>query len=119
MIRQTIARRAGVGYCAHAIVLELQEDANEQQRRGGRAANIGHALIIVGNPKGGTPLIAASPTSAIDLPLKILAWEDSEGRNWLAHNEPEYLMMRHDIPPELLKNIAGLGALAAAAAEAG
>jgi uncharacterized protein (DUF302 family) len=75
-------------------------------------------LIIVGNPKGGTPLIAASPTSAIDLPLKILAWQDSEGRNWLAYNEPEYLKMRHGIPAELLKNIAGLGALAAAAAEA-
>jgi uncharacterized protein (DUF302 family) len=46
----------------------------------------------------------------------ILAWQDSQGRNWLAYNEPEYLKMRHDIPPELLKNIAGLGALAAAAA---
>ena len=75
-------------------------------------------LIIVGNPKGGTPLIAASPTSAIDLPLKILAWQDSEGRSWLAYNEPEYLKMRHGIPAELLKNIAGLGSLAAAAAAA-
>ena len=76
-------------------------------------------LIIVGNPKAGTTLIAASPTSAIDLPLKILAWQDAEGRNWLAYNEPEYVKRRHGIPPELLKNIAGLGALAAAAAGAG
>jgi uncharacterized protein (DUF302 family) len=75
-----------------------------------------NGLVILGNPKAGTPLMVAAPAVAIDLPLKILAWTDEEGRTWVAYNEPEYLQTRHHLPPELLKNIAGLGALAAAAA---
>jgi uncharacterized protein (DUF302 family) len=72
--------------------------------------------VILGNPKGGTPLIAARPTVAIDLPLKILAWQDAEGHTWVAYNEPEYVQARHRFPAELLRNIAALGALAEAAA---
>jgi uncharacterized protein (DUF302 family) len=68
-------------------------------------------LIIFGNPKSGTPLMVASPTLAIDLPLKALAWEDAEGKVWLSYNSPEYLMRRHQIPDELVKNIANVGAV--------
>lgn len=73
-------------------------------------------LIILGNPKSGTPLIVATPTVAIDLPLKILAWQDAEGHTWVAYNEAAYVQARHRFPPELAKNIAALGALAEAAA---
>ena len=73
-------------------------------------------LVILGNPKGGTPLMVAAPTVAIDLPLKVLAWEDAQGKTWVAYNEPEYMRARHGFPPEFMKNIAALGALAAAAA---
>jgi uncharacterized protein (DUF302 family) len=73
-------------------------------------------LVLLGNPKAGTPLMVASPTVAIDLPLKVLAWEDADGRRWLAYNESGYLQNRHHFPVELEKNIAALGALAAAAA---
>jgi uncharacterized protein (DUF302 family) len=73
-------------------------------------------LVILGNPKAGTSLIAAAPTVAIDLPLKILTWHDAEGRTWVAHDTPEYLQARHGLSAELIKNIAGLGALAEAAA---
>ncbi len=73
-------------------------------------------LIILGNPKGGTPLMVAAPTVAIDLPLKILAWADDDGKNWLAYNDAAYLQARHRFPAELSKNIEGLAALAAAAA---
>jgi len=72
--------------------------------------------VILGNPKAGTPLIVAAPTAAIDLPLKILAWQDVNGQSWVAYNESEYVQARHGFPPELTKNIAALGALAAAAA---
>ena len=72
-------------------------------------------LIIFGSPKGGTPLMVASPTLAIDLPLKALVWEDAEGAVWLSYNDPEYLKRRHVIPDELVKNIAGAGALFAEA----
>jgi uncharacterized protein (DUF302 family) len=68
-------------------------------------------LIIFGSPKAGTPLMVASPTLAIDLPLKALAWEDADGQVWLSYNSPEYLKRRHEIPDELVKNIAGVGAV--------
>jgi YD repeat-containing protein len=54
-------------------------------------------LLIFGNPKGGTPLMVASPTAAIDLPLKALAWEDARGQVWLSYNALSYLRTRHDI----------------------
>lgn len=53
----------------------------------------------------------ASPTLAIDLPLKALAWEDKNGNVWLSYNTPEYLGERHSVPDLLLPNIAGIGAL--------
>jgi len=68
-------------------------------------------LIFFGSPRGGTPLMVASPTLAIDLPLKALAWEDSDGKVWLSYNSPEYLKQRHNIPDDLLKNIAVAGPL--------
>jgi uncharacterized protein (DUF302 family) len=73
-------------------------------------------LVIVGNPKAGTPVMAATPTVAIDLPLKVLAWQDAEGKTWVAYNDAEYLRARHGFPAELKKNISALDALAAAAA---
>jgi uncharacterized protein (DUF302 family) len=71
-------------------------------------------LLIVGNPKAGTPLIEAQPSVAIDLPLKILVWSD-EGTH-VAFNDPAYLRRRHGFPAELDKNISGLAALVAQAA---
>jgi uncharacterized protein (DUF302 family) len=68
-------------------------------------------VIIFGNPKGGTPLMIASPTVAIDLPLKTLIWEDDGGKVWVSYNSPEYLQQRHNVPADLLKNIAGIGPL--------
>jgi uncharacterized protein (DUF302 family) len=74
-------------------------------------------LLIFGNPKGGTPLMVAAPTLAIDLPLKALVWEDEGGKVWVTHNSPEYLQQRHRVPEDLIKNIAVVGALAAKAVE--
>jgi uncharacterized protein (DUF302 family) len=59
----------------------------------------------------------AAPSSAIDLPLKILIWEDARGRAWVSYNSPAYLQERHGLPPELLQNIAVVETLAAKAAE--
>jgi uncharacterized protein (DUF302 family) len=74
-------------------------------------------LLIFGNPKGGTPLMLASPSAAIDLPLKILIAENSEGKVWISYNSPQYLKERHGLPENLLQNIAVVQALAAAAGE--
>lgn len=74
-------------------------------------------LLIFGNPKGGTPLMLAAPSIAIDLPLKILIWEDVGGKVWVSYNSPEYLRERHGVPPELAPNIAFVETLATNAAE--
>jgi len=63
-------------------------------------------VVIFGSPKVGTPLMVAAPSLAIDLPLKALAWEDADSRVWLSYNSPEYLKQRHNIPDDLIKNIA-------------
>lgn len=74
-------------------------------------------LLIFGSPKAGTPLMLASPSIAIDLPQKILVWEDRQGKVWVSYNSPEYLKERHGLPEDLLQNIAVVGLLASHAAE--
>ena len=68
----------------------------------GEAAKIGMKmpptkLLIFGSPKAGTPLMLAAPSSAIDLPLKILVWEDTHGKVWVSYNRPDYLRDRHGL----------------------
>ena len=68
-------------------------------------------LLIFGSPKGGTPIMLAAPLSAIDLPLKALAWQDAEGRVWLSYNDPHLLKIRHSLPDNLLPPINSLSTL--------
>ncbi len=74
-------------------------------------------LLIFGSPKAGTPLMLAVPTIAIDLPLKILLWEDPEGTVWITYNSPAYLQERYHLPSNLMPAIAAIETLAAKAAE--
>src|SRR5262245_31893991 len=74
-------------------------------------------LLIFGNPKAGTPLMNASPSIAIDLPLKVLVWESADDKVWISYNAPAYLQTRHSLPCELLKNISVVEELAVKAAE--
>ena len=88
----------------------------------GEAAKVGMTmpptkLLIFGNPKAGTLVMLAAPSVAIDLPLKILVWEDGQGRVWLSYNSPAYLMDRHGVPQALLPNIAVVETLAREAGE--
>ena len=88
----------------------------------GEAAKVGMKMpptkvLIFGNPKAGTPLMLAAPSLAIDLPLKILVWEDTQNKVWISYNAPEYLQKRHGVPEELMQNIAVVETLAAKAAE--
>jgi uncharacterized protein (DUF302 family) len=75
-------------------------------------------LLIFGNPKAGTPLIAAAPTVALDLPLKVLVWRNAAGAAWVGYNDPDYLVQRHELPAALAQNIQGVRAIAANAAGA-
>jgi uncharacterized protein (DUF302 family) len=87
----------------------------------GEAASVGLSmpptkLLIFGNPKAGTPLMLAAPSTAIDLPLKVLVREDGDGKVWVAYNDPEYLRERHGFPEQMVQNLAAVEALARAAA---
>ena len=88
----------------------LVDHSGEAERAGMRMPPT--KLLIFGNPKAGTPLMIASPSIAIDLPLKILVWEDANGKVWLSYNSPAYLQARHALPPDLMQNIAVMEALA-------
>jgi uncharacterized protein (DUF302 family) len=88
----------------------------------GEAAKVGLTmpptkLLIFGSPKAGTPLMLAAPSIAIDLPLKILVWQDARGRVWLSYNSPEYLAQRHGLPQNLVKALTVVAPLAAQAAK--
>ncbi len=72
-------------------------------------------LLIFGSPKAGTPLMLASPSAALDLPLKILIAEDAQGKVSISYNSAEFLQERHGLPEDLLQNVAVLPTLAAAA----
>jgi uncharacterized protein (DUF302 family) len=68
-------------------------------------------LLIFGSPRAGTPLMVASPLLALDLPLKVLVWRDRDGRVLVSYNATSYLARRHDVPEDLVGNIAGIDAL--------
>ena len=88
----------------------------------GEAAKVGlkmplTKLLIFGSPKAGTPVMLAAPSSALDLPLKILVWQSAEGRVYVSYNSSAYLQERHSIPADLMANLAVIEALATKAAE--
>jgi uncharacterized protein (DUF302 family) len=96
----------------------LQLFAEIDHRAGAIAAGLemqpAHVLIF-GHAKAGTPLMVASPLLALDLPLKLLVWEDAERKVWVSFNTPDYLAERHALPAELAKNISGVPMLVKAA----
>jgi len=114
-VDETVERLRGI-LAAKAVTLFALVDHS------GEAAKVGMTmrptkLLIFGSPKAGTPVMQAAPSIAIDLPLKILVWEDADGKVWVSYNAPEYLRERHNVPEELMKNLAVVGAIAAQAAE--
>lgn len=68
-------------------------------------------LLLLGNPQAGTPLMVAEPTIALDLPLKVLAWEAADGEVWLSYNDPNYLKQRFSLQDNLIKDIAAIAPL--------
>jgi uncharacterized protein (DUF302 family) len=80
-------------------------------------------VLIFGNAKGGTPLMQSNQTIGIDLPIKILVWQDASGTTWISYNDPAWLAKRHGLGHEVdpaVKAMTGLlSTLAHAAATAG
>jgi uncharacterized protein (DUF302 family) len=114
-VDQTVERLKDILQSKGVTLFAVIDHSEEAERVGMKMPPT--KLLIFGNPKGGTPLMLAAPSAAIDLPLKILVWEDSRGKVWLSYNSPEYLQERHGLPKDLLQNIAVVGALAAKAGE--
>ena len=114
-VDQTVQKLEGVLAAKGVKLFALVDHSGEAEKAGMQMRPT--KLLIFGNPKAGTPLMIASPSIAIDLPLKILVWEGEDGQVRVSYNAPGYLQARHDLPPGLIGNIAVVDGLAAAAAE--
>jgi uncharacterized protein (DUF302 family) len=114
-VEQTVENLKNILAAKGITIFALVDHSGEAEKAGMRMRPT--KLMIFGNPKGGTPLMLASPSIAIDLPLRILVWEDDSGRVWLSYNAPAYLQERHQLPAEFVPVLAGVEALAAKAAE--
>jgi uncharacterized protein (DUF302 family) len=114
-VPETLKRFESVLQAKNLTVFVLVDHSGEAEKAGLKMRPT--QLLIFGSPQAGTPLMVASPSLAIDLPLKALAWQDADGQVWLSYNSPEYLKQRHKVPDELVKNIAGVGALLEKAVE--
>ncbi|MFC4453749.1 DUF302 domain-containing protein [Deinococcus sonorensis] len=73
-------------------------------------------LLLFGDPQSGTALMQASTTAALDLPLRIVAWQDAAQHAWVTYDDPAYLGRRHHLPDDLVARISGIHALVHAAA---
>ncbi|HET9366052.1 MAG TPA: DUF302 domain-containing protein [Candidatus Angelobacter sp.] len=114
-VNEMTAKLKGILQAKGVTLFALIDHSGEAEKAGMKMRPT--KLLIFGNPKAGTPLMLAAPSSAIDLPLKVLLWEDAQGKTWASYNSPEYLQERHGLPQELLPTIAVVEALTKKAAE--
>ncbi len=114
-VSETLARLENILQAHHLAIFARVDHSGEAAKAG--LQMLPAQVLIFGSPAGGTPLMVAAPTLAIDLPLKALAWQDADGKTWLSYNRPDYLQQRHNVPENLIKNIAGVGALLKQAVE--
>jgi uncharacterized protein (DUF302 family) len=113
-VDEIVAKLENILQAKGVRLFALVDHSGEAAKAGLRMRNT--KLLIFGNPKGGTPLMVAAPSVAIDLPLKILVAEDGTGKAEISYNSAQYLRERHGFPAELMANIAVVEALVAQAA---
>jgi uncharacterized protein (DUF302 family) len=113
-VDQTVERLKSILLAKGVTLFALVDHSGEAEKAGMKMPPT--KLLIFGNPKAGTPLMLAAPSTAIDLPLKILVWEDANRKVWISYNTPAYLKERHGLPEELMPNVAVVETLAALAA---
>jgi uncharacterized protein (DUF302 family) len=108
-VEETLERlKAAIGN--HNLTLFAQIDHSDLARGIGLTMQEAHVLIF-GNPKGGTPLMIASPLLALDLPLKVLVWQSADGQVWVSTNSIAYLSERYTLPQELVGPLAVVDAV--------
>ena len=106
----TVDRLAEAVRAAGATLFAIVDHSGEAERAG--LSMRPTKLLIFGSPEAGTLVMVAAPLSAIDLPLKVLVWEDDDGAVWMTHLDAGWLAGRHGIPPELAAPLAVPGKLA-------
>jgi uncharacterized protein (DUF302 family) len=114
-VDETVTKLEGILQSKGITLFALVDHSGEAAKAGMKMRPT--KLLIFGNPRAGTPVMLAAPSSAIDLPLKILVWEDDQGKVWITYNSPTYLQTRHNLPSNLLQNIAVIEPLAKTAAQ--
>ena len=114
-VDETVSRLKDILQAKGITLFVLIDHSGEAEKAGMKMPPT--KLLIFGSPKAGTPLMLASPSIAIDLPLKILVWEDGERKTWISYNSAEYLMERHGISQDLMPVLKAVEALAAQAAK--
>lgn len=114
-VNQTVQRLEDILKANGVQLFAMIDHSGEAQRAGLKMSPT--KLLIFGSPKAGTPLMLAAPSTAINLPLKILVREDEDGKGWVSYNSPSYLKERHGLPQELLPNIAVIETVASKIAE--
>lgn len=114
-VEETVERIMEILRARRLTLFALIDHSGEAQRVG--LAMRPTKLLIFGGPKAGTPIMVASPSAAIDLPLKILVWEHADGGVRVSYNSPAFLQRRHGFPTDLIRNLAAIEEIARAAAE--
>src|SRR5713101_4679962 len=114
-VDETVEKLKGILQAKEVTLFALVDHSGEAEKAGMKMRPT--KLLIFGSPKAGTPVMLAAPSIAIDLPLKILVWEDAQAKVWVSYNSPAYLQERHRVPQELMQSIAVVETLAAKAVE--
>jgi uncharacterized protein (DUF302 family) len=114
-VEETVARIRAVLQAKQIREFALIDHSGEAEKAGLLMPKT--QVVIFGNPKGGTPLMLAAPSVAIDLPLKLLVREDAEGQVWISYWSAEALLERHGLADSFAGNIAVIEAIARQAAE--
>ena len=115
-VDQTVDKIRGILAAKGVTLFALVDHSGEAEKVGMKMRPT--KLLIFGSPKAGTPVMLAAPSIAIDLPLKLLVWEDESGKVWISYNSADYLRARHNVPEELIQNLAAAEAIATMAAKA-
>src|SRR5271170_2013351 len=110
-VAETVSKLEAMLQAKGVKLFVVVDHSGEAEKAGLKMPNT--KLLIFGNPKAGTPVMLAAPSAALDLPLKILVAEDAQGKAWISYNAPSYLQSRHQLPAEVLPNIAVIEAIAA------
>jgi uncharacterized protein (DUF302 family) len=109
-VDETVEKLKSLLQNKHVTLFALIDHSGEAEKIGMKMRPT--KLLIFGNPKAGTPLMLAAPSSALDLPLKMLVWEDAGQKVWISYNSVAFLQERHGLPEALLSNIAVIEDLA-------